>query len=278
VTVVARTEPVLDVSGPSTSLPDLLRGVWQARELISTLARREFFARYRRATLGVVWAVVLPLLQALVLAIVFTRVAHLHLPVNPFVFVFSGMAAWSFFSTALGSASTSVVDNSQLASKIYFPRLALPLVSVASASYVAVVNAVIVVVATFVVGVTPSPRLLLIVPGLALLLLVTAFAATLLAGLHVYFRDIRYLVQATLLLAFYLTPVFYPLEAAPTALRRAVEINPLTGVIEIYRAATVGADHNWGISVAITLAWLVCLGAGALYVHCRFDRVFADLL
>jgi lipopolysaccharide transport system permease protein len=278
VTVVARTAPVLDIDGPSTSLPDLCRGVWQARELISTLARREFFARYRRATLGVVWAIVLPLLQAMVLGIVFTHVARLSLPVNPFVFVFSGMAAWSFFSTALGAASTSVVDNSQLASKIYFPRLTLPLVSVASAAYVAVVNTIIVLVAAFAVGVDPSWRMLYLIPGLALVLLITAAAATLLAGLHVYFRDVRYLVQATLLLAFYLTPVFYPLELAPRALRRAVEVNPLTGVIELYRAGTVGADHHWGVSVLVSLVWLVGLAAGALWVHCRFDRVFADLL
>ena len=270
--------PMLDLEGPTISVRDLALNVWRSRELLGTLARREFFARYRRATIGVVWAVVLPLLQAVVLAIIFSRVARLTLPVNAFAFVYSGMAAWAFFSVALAAGATAIVDNTALASKIYFPRVVLPLVAVASNTYLAVFNIIVLLIATYASGVSPSPRVLLLVPGLLLVLAVTATMSMLLSALHVYFRDVRYLVQAALLLAFYLTPVFYPLDKAPAALRRVVEINPLTGVVEVYRAATVGADSHWGVSLIFTFVWLVLLTWGALWAHTRYDRVFADLL
>jgi lipopolysaccharide transport system permease protein len=277
-TPARQEQPLLDLDGPTTAVSAVLRQVWASRDLVSTLARREFFARYRRATLGVVWAVALPLLQAVVLAVIFTRVAHLPLPGNAFVFVFTGMASWAFFSTGLSAASTSIVDNNQLASKIYFPRLALPLVAVASNSFVAVVNLVIVLIGAYATGASLSPKVLLLVPALALLLLLTATLASVLAALHVYFRDIRYLVQAGLLLFFYLTPVFYPLSRAPAALATIVKVNPISGVIELYRAATVGADAHYGVAVAITGAWIVVLAGASMWLYSRFDRVFADLL
>jgi lipopolysaccharide transport system permease protein len=277
-TSLQQEQSVLDLEGPTTPPLAVLGRVWESRDLITTLARREFFARYRRATLGVVWAVALPLLQAVVLAVIFTRVAHLPLPGNAFVFVFTGMASWAFFSTGLSAASTSIVDNNQLASKIYFPRLVLPLVAVTSNSFVAVVNLVIVLIGAYATGASLSPKVLLLVPALALLLLLTAMMASALAALHVYFRDIRYLVQAGLLLFFYLTPVFYPLSRAPAALATLVKINPMTGVIELYRAATVGADARYGVAVAITGAWIVALSGATLWLYARFDRVFADLL
>jgi len=269
---------VLDLDGPRTTVRRLAQQAWEARELIAILARREFFARYRRATLGVVWAIALPLLQAVVLAVIFTRVARLPLPGNAFVFVFSGMAAWAFFSAALSAASTAIVDNSQLSSKIYFPRVALPLVAVASNTFVAVVNIVIVLIAVYTSGVDPTVNVLLLLPGLALLIALTAATSALFAALHVYFRDMRYLVQAGLLLSFYLTPVFYPLSRAPGALDVIVRLNPMTGVIELYRAATVGADAHYGIAVAISVAWTLVIGATATRMYANFDRVFADLL
>jgi lipopolysaccharide transport system permease protein len=269
---------VLELDGPRTTTRRLAQEAWAARELITILARREFFARYRRATLGVVWAIALPLLQAVVLAVIFTRVARLPLPGNAFVFVFSGMAAWAFFAAALSAASTSIVDNSQLSSKIYFPRVALPLVAVASNAFVAAVNIVIVLIAVYASGVDPTANVLLLLPGLALLILFTAVVSALFAALHVYFRDMRYLVQAGLLLSFYLTPVFYPLSRAPGALDVIVRINPMTGIIELYRAATVGADANYGLAVAISVAWTLVVGFAATRIDARFDRVFADLL
>jgi ABC-type polysaccharide/polyol phosphate export permease len=275
---VSRRPVVLDLDGSPTSVSTLLADAWRARELTGTLARRDFFSRYRRASLGIVWAVAMPLLQAFVLAIVFTKVARLSLPGNAFVFVFSGMASWAFFSSALGAGSTAIVDNSALASRIYFPRLTLSAVAVASTSYMLVVNYVVLLVAEFVTGASLSIRILYVPAGLVLAFLVTLTLSTVLAALHVYFRDVKYLIQAVLLIAFYLTPVFYPLGRAPAALRGVAEANPMTGVIELTRRGTVGADHDWLQCVAITGIWVVVLVALSLWLYGRHDRRFADLM
>jgi lipopolysaccharide transport system permease protein len=270
--------PVLDVTGSSVSLRSLVAGVWSSRDLIATMARREFFAKYRRASLGVVWAVILPLLQAVVLAVVFTRVGRVNLPGNPFVFVFSGMAAWSFFTVAFGAGSTAIVDNAILASQVYFPRISLPLIQVITSVYLAVVNIVIVLIAAYATGATAGWRVFYLVPAFVLMMVLTAVASALFAALHVYFRDVRYIVQASLIFLLYLTPVVYPLTEAPHALRIVADINPMTGVIELYREATVGADPHWLLTVGISGIWIVVLSIGVSLLYCRFERVLADLL
>lgn len=269
---------ILDVTGPWRSPASLIRSAWDAREIVVTLAKREFFSRYRRTSLGAFWAVILPLVQAAVLAAVFTKVARVSLQGNAFVYVYTGLASWSFFSTTLGFAATSIVDNAQLASKIYFPRVALPVVAVLSNSYVAAINYLIAIVAIYVTGTSAHPGALAILAGFLLLILMTAALAILLSGLHVYFRDLRYAVQALLLVAFYLTPTFYPLAQAPHWLRVVDEINPVTGVIELTRVGTIGADHNWWISVVIAIAWVVGVLGATVALYSRHDRVFADLL
>ena len=119
--------------------------------------------------------------------------------------------------------------------------------------------------------------MLLLVPAAALGLLLGAAFAVVLSALHVYFRDVRYIVQAALLVWVYLTPVIYRLEWIGSA-RRFVLLNPMTGVVELYRAATVGAEPGWEWALLWTGVWLVILAVIGLALHRRFDRVFVDLL
>ena len=158
------------------------------------------------------------------------------------------------------------------------PRLVLPLVSVLSGSYLLVVNYVLVFVVALATGTDLSFALLLGPLGMIMTLLTTLFAATLLAGVHVYFRDTRYLVQTVLMLALYVTPSFYPLTRAPSQLRLAAEINPMTGPIELTRRGLGIADPTWLHTVAISGGWLVVLIVGTLWLYRRFDRLFSDLM
>lgn len=269
---------VLDIGPGATPVTVVFRDLWRVRELVLTLARRDFFSRYRRAALGVLWAAVMPLMQAAILAFVFTRIAHLAIPGNAFVFMYTGMAAWTFFSSGLGGAGSSVVENSTLASRIYFPRLALPVVGVLSGSYLLVINYVIALFASYATGSNQSFWVLLVPVSMLLGMLVTIFFAAALSAIHVYFRDVKYLVQAVLLAAFYLTPVIYPLSRAPSSLRHVVELNPMTGVIEMARRGLVGADPNWAQTVLVSGVWLVVLIALTGWLYSRFDRVFSDLM
>lgn len=266
------------LEGELTPLPQLGRELWQSRELIAILARKDFYVRYRRASLGLLWAVGLPLFQALVLAVVFSRVVRVHTESNFAVFVLIGMVGWTYFSNTLSVASTSIVEGSGLSTRIYFPRAVLPLVSVIANLYGYVITLVITLVLCPFLGVGLGLHTLWLVPATALAVAVTAGACLVSSALHVYFRDIRYIVTAAVIGWFYLTPVFYPLSLVHGLLRAVVVANPLTGVVELMRAATAGADADWAKTVLVSVIWtLLLLGLGAA-LHRRFNRVFSDLL
>ncbi|MEY2469225.1 MAG: lipopolysaccharide transport system permease protein [Actinomycetota bacterium] len=241
------------------------------------LARKDFFVRYRRTSLGVLWAVGLPVLQAAVMAAVFSRLLNVRAPDYP-VYVFSGMVPWTFFQSTLGQGSTAVVDNASLSSRIYFPRAVLPLVPVMSSLYGMVVSVVILVIMALGFGVSIGPEILLLIPAAILVAVLAGSFAMVLSALHVYFRDIRFLVTAALTVWIYLTPVIYQVNMLPRALRPVVKLNPMTGVVELFRFATVGASGTWTVSLISTGIWTVVLLILGLSLHRRFDRVFADLL
>jgi lipopolysaccharide transport system permease protein len=269
---------VLRLEASPESLRTLLVRTWASRDLIATLARKDFIVRYRRASLGLLWAVGLPAIQALVIVAVFSRVVRVETGVKYPVFVFAGMTAWSFFSGTVSTASTSVVDGSGLASKIYFPRLVLPLVSVGTNLYGFVAILCILIGLTLVYGVHIGIEILLIVPATLLLVLLSLGFALVASALHVYFRDIRFIIQASLLAWFYMTPIFYPTFLTGGAIRVVVLANPVTGVVELFRAATVGADAPLGLVVGTTAFWSALLLTAGLALHRHFDRLFTDLL
>jgi lipopolysaccharide transport system permease protein len=256
----------------------LIAETWRARDLILTLARKEFFVRYRRASFGLLWAVGLPLFQAAILTIVFSRVLRINAGVPYTPFVYAGLIGWSFFSAVVGGGSSAIVDNSMLASRIYFPRTVLPLVTVVANLYSHVISAVILVVICLAFGVPLGARLALLIPATILMTAVTLAFSLLSAGLHVYFRDIRFFVQAALSGWYFVTPVFYPLAFLHPPLYWIVVANPLTGIVEFFRAATIGADPGWEVTAVVSCVWVVVLTAAALVLYSRQERNFCDLL
>ncbi len=265
------------LDGGRPSLGSMLSSAWRSRQLIAILARKDFYVRYRRASFGLLWAAALPLLQALTLAFVVPRIAKFATGSDYAVFVLSGTVAWATFSGIISGGATSIVDGAGLTTKIYFPRVVLPLVTVWTAAYGLAISVAVLIAATIVTGVGIGPRTLLLLPAMALPLLLGGSFALVLSALHVYFRDVRYLVQAALLIWLYLTPVIYPLSAIGRV-RPWIEANPVTGIVEAFRAATVGADPGWTTSLLWTGGWCVCLLVIGVYLHRRFDRLFVDLL
>jgi lipopolysaccharide transport system permease protein len=240
----------------------LVREIWGSRQLIGMLARKDFFVRYRRASLGVLWAVAVPLLQAAVLAVVFSRIVgdQVNTRGSYAAFVIVGTLGWSLFAGIVNSCSTSIVDNSTLTSKIYFPRATPVIAGTLTSLYSSVVGVVF------------------MIPAVVLAALLGGAFALVFSALHVYFRDMRYLVAAVVQPWFYATPVLYPIGLVPGWVRPVMIANPATGVVELFRAGTVGADAGWLGMVAVTCAWAVGLAIFALYLHCRYNRVFCDLL
>lgn len=268
--------PELVLRGSWTAPRPLLARLWASRELVLTLGRKNFFVQYRRASLGLLWAVVLPLVQAVVLAAVFSRIARFGVE-DYAVFVFSGMVAFAFFQSTLVAGATSVVDNAGLSSKVYFPRAVLPLAQCVTSLHALVVSVSALLVVAVVLGAPVGARTLLLVPAVLLLLaLCTAFALVLSVA-HVYLRDTKYLVQAAALAWLWLTPVVYPLTAVDGWLRTVLVLNPVTGVVQLFHAAFVADVGPLG-AAWVTVAWTLGLGGLGLLLHCATDRVMADLL
>jgi lipopolysaccharide transport system permease protein len=282
-----RRDEGFELSGPGTTPGLLVREIWASRRLIGVLARKDFLVRYRRTSLGLIWAVVLPAVQAVVLAVVFS-----HLIGNTHrlggvsggrttaygVFIFAGMVPWSFFAAALSSGSTSVVDGTGLARRIYFPRVVLPLVAVLTATFPLIITAGILLVMEGVLGPTPGVRTLWMVPGALMVVALAVSLSAFISAAHVYVRDLRYAVQAALLMLFYITPVIYPADRLPVNIRHIVMGLPTAGPVELFRRSIGAADDQWWIYVLGSGVWLVVIGLAGFVLHCRRDRVLTDRL
>jgi homopolymeric O-antigen transport system permease protein len=284
-------EHLLDVTADRGNPIALVRAIFAHRYLIFTLARKDFFVRYRRATFGVLWAVGLPFIQAMVLTLVFSVIIKLPAPndVSRSVFIFSAVIAFNFFNVAVLQSSTSIVDGSGMSARIYFPRAVLPMMAIGANAYALVASAAVMLVIAVALGTHIDQHVLLIVPAIALDVLFTLSVALVLSALHVFFRDVRYIVQATLLALFYVTPIFYSLSTPSGngrlsliqphgTVRTLILLNPLSGVVEFFRASIGAADPVWPVAVGITLIWTVVLLTIGLILQSRWDRKFVDLL
>jgi len=267
-----------DLEGEGSKLRQIFVDSWRSRDLIIMLSRKDFFVRYRRASFGLLWAVGLPAFQALVLAVVFSRLIRFQTSVPYGVFVFAGITPWSYFNSSISSAATSIVDGQSLATKVYFPRAILPFV-VIGANFIAFLPAVFVLVAfALVSGVSIGWHILLLIPATLVMLLLTAAFSLVLSAAHVYFRDVRYVVAASLIAWMYATPVIYPINQMHGVIRHVINVNPATGMVELFREAVGVHDPGWAAALPWTFVWMGGLLLVAAVLHRRFDRVFVDLL
>lgn len=274
--VPARTG--FELRGEKSRLGPLARDLWESRHLALMLARKDFFVRYRRASLGLLWAIGLPLVQAVVYAVVLSQFVRFETPVDFAVFVFSGVLPWSFFSSAVNAATGSIVEGSALATKIYFPRPVLPLVTVLSGFYGLVPGIAILFVMALVMGNPLSIAVLWVFPAMASLFMLSASFGLVLAVLQVYFRDIKHIVGAITLPWFWASGVFYPLLILSDRFRRIIEVNPVVGIVQMFRASIGAASPDWENALVWTFLWIVGLSGAAVVLFRRYDRVCVDRL
>jgi ABC-type polysaccharide/polyol phosphate export permease len=276
-----------ELTGPGTPPGMLLREIWESRQLIGVLARKDFLVKYRRTSLGLVWAVALPAIQAVVLAVVFSHLIGATHGLGGVsggrttaygVFIFAGMVPWSFFNAAFSAGATSVVDGTGLARRIYFPRAVLPLISVVTALFPLAITAVILLAMEVILGPEPGWRTFWMVPGLLLVTVLAASLSVFVSAAHVYVRDLRYAVSAGLIMLFYATPVIYPVDRLPDSVRTLVQLLPTAGPVELFRKSIGAADSQWWVYVVSSLVWTVVVGVAGFVLHCRRDRVLADRL
>jgi len=268
---------------PTRGLASLgLRAVWEYRELLFFLVWRDVKVRYKQTALGVLWVVLQPLVSMAIFTVLFGVLLKVPSGDAPYpVFAFAGLLPWNYFSQSLTRASTSLVQSSHLITKIYFPRLVIPLSGVFSSLVDFAISFVVLFVLMLLYGVMPTARMLLL-PALLLLALVTALGFGLwLSALNVKYRDVGYLLPFLIQIWMYLTPVVYGSGLIPERYRFLLSLNPMTGVVEGFRWALLGGELEsylsaplLALSVGISLVVLV---TGALFFRTT-ERSFADIV
>lgn len=267
------------IKPPSRWTPVHLRELWEFRDLFTRLAARDITLRYRQTALGVIWVVLQPLMAAGVFSFVFGRVAGLSSEGIPyFVYSFAGLTAWNAFNATIGKASGALVGNSAMVSKVYFPRMVLPLSTLGSTSLDFVVSMGMMMVLLGAYGVGYRLSILAVIP-LYLIVQLLACGAGLMAGaLMVRYRDVGYVVPVVTQVLLYATPVAYGLASLPRAsLRPFFTWNPLTGLFEAFRWALLGTRLEVGLLVYGTVVAVAMFVLGA-FQFTRMERQFADVI
>jgi ABC-type polysaccharide/polyol phosphate export permease len=256
-----------------------LAGLWRSRGLLLALAQKDFRVRYKRASLGVLWSVGLPLFQSAVLVFVFSRVGSFDsgLGYDYAGFVLAGLVPWLYLSSSIGASTTSIVDASDMTDKIFFPRAVLVLVAPVTNLVTLAISVAILLVAVPILGEPLSLRFLLVVPATVLLLAFTAALSLVLSALYVYFRDVKFVVQAVLMAWLYVTPVVYPPDALDDA-GPWLDFNPLTGIVGLFQRAAVDAPVPTARALVVSVVATLVLSIAAVVAHRHHDRLFVDLL
>jgi lipopolysaccharide transport system permease protein len=259
------------------------RAVWQYRELLYLLVWRDVKVRYKQTALGVTWIVIQPLVSMVVFSGLFGLLLQVPSGGVPYpVFVLAGLLPWQYFANSLNRCTNSLVDSSYLITKVYFPRVIIPLAAVISGLVDFGVSFVAMLVVLLLFGIYPTPAIVLL-PFFLLLALATALGFGLwLTALNVRFRDVRQLLPFIVQIWMYVTPVVYSLTLIPERYRWLFALNPMSGVVGGFRWALLG-DHLTDVqdfgplfvaSVAITVLVLV---TGAFFFR-RIERTFADII
>lgn len=270
-------EPMRIARRPRWSLG--LVDLWRHRELVWFLAVRDVKVRYKQTVFGVAWAVLQPALAMVVFAIVFGRMAGLSDTTGrvPYpLYAFAALLPWQLFARALGEASTSLLANRNLITKVYFPRAAIPLAPIAAALIDFGCSFLFLLPVMAIMGVRPGPSLLLVPLAVVGACAAAAAVALLLSAIVAVLRDVRHTLPLLTQLWLFLSPVAYPAAMVPERWQVVYGLNPMAGVIEVFRWA-VFADAPPALPIVVTSALVTTLAlpAGLLLFH-RLEPRFAD--
>ena len=263
-------------SKPWSSLD--LRALWSYRELLYFLMWRDIKVRYKQTVLGAAWAILQPLVMMIVFTFFFSKLARIPtegIPSAPFYY--TGLVAWIFFSNAALSGANSLLGNTNLITKVYFPKLIIPSAAVGAGLVDLAIASALLLLLLIYYGFVFTWNLLLLAP-LSILLTALALAMGILfSALNTKYRDVRYALPFFLQVWMFVSPVIYPISLVPEQWRWVISINPMTAIIEGFRASLFGRPANWwGLGYCAVCA-LVLLAVAA-YLFRRMERSFAEVI
>lgn len=252
--------------------------IWDYRELLFVLVWRDVAVKYKQTVLGISWVVFQPLITTGVFSIFFGKIAKIPSDGLPYpLFALIGLTIWGFFSSGVISASNSLISNSSIITKVYFPKIIVPISAIITASVDFIITLLLLVAAILFYGYFPSILSLLILPIIMLIMLLTISGFGLLAAaLNIQFRDVRFLLPFFIQIGLYVTPVIYPLSVIYDYRKWLLMLNPMTGVVETARAIVQGTSLNWQL-ISISLIMAIVSFLIGLCVFRKTEGLFVDI-
>lgn len=272
-------EPLVTIESKNSSwqLVDV-REVWAHRELLYFLIWRDVKIKYKQTLLGAGWAVIQPFLTMLIFTLIFSKVARIDSNGIPYpIFAYAGLLPWTFFANSINHSSNSMVSNSHLITKVYFPRVIIPIAAVGAGLVDFAVAFVMFLLLMIYYRIQITTNLLMLPALLALTTLLAIGVGTWLSAINVKYRDVKFAVPFLVQIWMYLSPIAYPISVVPQRWRLIYSLNPVTGIIEGYRSAFFARPFDWtplGISLALTI---VLIGYAA-YQFRKLEKGFSDII
>lgn len=270
--------PVVMNDANAASAAFNLHDIWAHRELLYFLTWRDIKVKYKQTAMGAAWAIIQPLFMVIVFAVFFGVFMEVPTDGMPhLVFFYCGLMPWVFFSTSISISSSSLISNTNLITKIYFPRTIIPIATIASGLPDLLITVAILLGVVFYYQIALTWHVLMLPAMLLLTMWLAAAFGVWLAALTVRYRDIRHALPFVIQLWFFITPIIYPLSVVPEKWHWAMYLNPMTGIVEGIRSAIVGKNFNWtAIEFSIVIALLIFVAS--IHAFRRLEKSFADIL
>ncbi|WP_310484796.1 ABC transporter permease [Chamaesiphon sp. VAR_48_metabat_403] len=254
--------------------------IWRYRELFYFLAWRDILVRYKQTAIGIAWALIRPFITMVVFTVVFGNLAKLPSEGVPYpILVFSAMLPWQFFANALSECSNSLIGNANLISKVYFPRLIVPVSAIVVSFVDFMISGIILLGLIAWYNYVPSWRILMLPVFIAIAFAASIGAGLLFASLNVKYRDFRFIVPFITQIGLYISPVGFSSSIVPEQYRLLYSLNPMVGVIDGFRWSILGGDAKLylpGLALSLGLI-LILLIVGIIYFR-KMERTFADVI
>jgi lipopolysaccharide transport system permease protein len=271
-------EPLVTIESRNSWKVVDVRDVWTHRELLYFLIWRDVKIRYKQTLLGAAWAIIQPLFTMLIFTLIFSKVAQIDSNGIPYpIFAYAGLLPWTFFSNGIIQSGNSMISNSHLITKVYFPRIIIPVAAVGAGLVDFGVAFVMLLVLMIYYRVQLTANLLMLPALIALTTLLAIGVGSLFAAINVKYRDVKFALPFLVQIWMYLSPIAYPATVVPQRWRLIYSLNPVTGIIEGYRSAFFARPFDWmslGTSLAITM---VLIGYAA-YEFRKLEKGFADII
>lgn len=252
--------------------------LWDHRELFYYLTLRDIKIRYKQTIMGIAWVLLQPTISTLVFSVIFINIGQSNIMEVPYpAFAFSGFAIWIFFATAIAASSASFIGNPNLITKVYFPRIILPLSAIAANLLDLLLGLTSLAIVMIIYDVVPGWTIIFAPLFLLLPIVIATSIGIILSSINVRYRDVKYILPFALQLWLFVTPIFYSLEMIPENARWSWKLNPMTGAISGFRSTLFNSEFDWfaiGISIAIALF----LSLFAMQIFYRMEDGFADVI